>query len=520
MPPRERSRAPLSVVLGAALAFALALAVALPGSDPDSRSTPLAETSTTATSSRPGQVDAAPAATGIGDPYFPDHGNAGYDAQSYEIDLTWDDGQITGTSVMTATATEPLRSFSLDFRLRARTVTVDGQRAPFEQTGEQELVISPARPIAKGATMTVTVDYEDRTSDPLRPHSGENPWYPTPTGAVLLGQPHAAAWWFPANDHPRDRARMAVRLTVPRGLQAISNGRLVATKKHGDTTTWHWAARDAMAPYLAFVAIGRYRITEGTTGRGVPWLNAVEKSVTGPAASGLADTPKVMDWLEDWIGPYPFEATGGVIPDFQAGFALETQTRPVYDPVFWGAGSNTEILVHELAHQWFGDSITVHSWKDIWLNEGFATFAEWKWAEDHDDLTTEQSLARALSAPADAPFWQLTIGDPGPESLFDRAVYERGAMTLAALRRKVGDQTFETIIRSWFKQRSGGTATDDAFRQHAAKVSGQDLDSFFATWLDTPGRPEATAVAGLEGIERVTYPGAPPAGPEQDAGGT
>lgn len=515
MPPRERSRALPSILLGGALAAALAVAVALP-SAPAPAETATSPSSTHSATPSTTASDPGPAATGIGDPYFPDHGNAGYDATSYDVALAWDDGEITGTSTMKATATTALSSFALDLRLRARSVTVDGKRAKFEQTGEQDLVITPTRPIAKGATMTVRVTYGDRTSEPLRPHPDENPWYRTPTGELLLGQPHAAAWWFPANDHPRDRATMSVRLTVPKGLTAISNGRLTKTTSSEDTTTWQWAARDAMAPYLAFVAIGKYRVTEGEGKDGLPWLNAVEEGVTGAAATGLVKTPDVVAWLEDWIGPYPFEVTGGVVPDMRAGFALETQTRPVYDPVFWGVGENNEILVHELAHQWFGDSITVHSWADIWINEGFATYAEWKWAEDQDRLTTEQSLARSWSVPSPSTFWQLTIGDPGPERIFDRAVYERGAMTLAALRRKVGDQTFERIVRTWAKERAGDTATDDAFREHAAKVSGKDLDDFFTIWLDTPQRPEPTEAAGLEGIERVPYPGSPPYGPEQD----
>jgi aminopeptidase N len=212
----------------------------------------------------------------------------------------------------------------------------------------------------------------------------------------------------------------------------------------------------------------------------------------------LARQSEILDFLAtQFAHPYPFEVGGGIVDDLFVGFALENQTRPFYDPIFFRIGQGDTVIVHELAHQWFGDDIALGRWQDVWLNEGFATYAEWLWA-DHEGLSTmEQTFIRNyLRFPADDPFWQLPIGDPGPTRLFDGAVYERGAMTLQALRLTVGDAKFFAVLRAWADQKAGGHATTPEFVALAEQVSGMQLDTLFDQWLFAPGRPPFPPIPG------------------------
>ena len=155
-------------------------------------------------------------------------------------------------------------------------------------------------------------------------------------------------------------------------------------------------------------------------------------------------------------------------------------------------------MVHELAHQWFGNSVAIRGWRDIWLNEGLATYFEWRYDESRGLRSTQARLRdsyrryRGWSA-----FWELRIDDPGPQRIFDDAVYERGAMTLAALRVRIGRSAFRTLVRRWYAEHRGGNVTTSDFTALAEQVGDQDLDGFFQAWLRDPGPPDQTAANGL-----------------------
>jgi hypothetical protein len=214
------------------------------------------------------------------------------------------------------------------------------------------------------------------------------------------------------------------------------------------------------------------------------------------ARTSFAREPEILTFLSDNFGPYPFDDAGGIVDHLAGiGFALENQTRPIYAQEFFydqvGADS---VVVHELAHQWYGDSVSVHFWQDIWLNEGFATYAEWLWSE-HEGADTPQQIfdANLANIPADDPFWQLVIADPGPDHIFDSPIYLRGAMTLQALRNAVGDDAFFHILRTWASSNRGGNGSTPEFIKLAERISGQDLGALFDTWLFTAGRPDVPA---------------------------
>jgi aminopeptidase N len=443
----------------------------------------------------------APGAPGLGDPYYPLDGNGGYDVEHYAITIGYDPAgdRVTGTTVITAEATQDLSRFDLDFALTATKVTVNGTPAKSAVSGT-ELVVTPRRALTKGKRMVVTVSYTGVPSAVTV--DGESPWTRMPGGAIAVNEPKIAPWWFPSNDHPQDKASYDIVTTVPAGLQVLSNGLLRSSATRGGKSTFHWRERKPMTTYLAFVAIGKYDITSGRTASGIPYVNAVAKDVgaNGPAAkTSLAKTPEIIEWEAGVFGPYPFESVGGVVPERPFGFALENQTRPVYSPHFWDAGRNGDyVVVHELAHQWFGDSVSVHRWKDIWLNEGFASMAEWLYSEHVGDGTAQQvSDGYYAQYAADDPFWTVRIGDPGPTNQFDRAVYRRGAMTLQALRTRVGDPVFFRTLREWAAVEKYRNGSIEEFSALAERNSGQKLGTFFQTWLYTPSKPARTAENGL-----------------------
>jgi aminopeptidase N len=439
-------------------------------------------------------ASAAPAAgaPGLGDSYYPLDGNGGYDALHYDIRLSYQPATdvLSGTTTILAKTTQDLSKFNLDFLLKVSSITINNVPATFATNGG-ELTVTPKKVLAKGTDLTVVVRYTDKP-EPYRLY-GFPGWTKTPTGALGINEPQVAPWWFPSNDHPRDKATFDVSIAVPNGVEAMSNGTLLRTQPQpGGMTRWSWRSTQPQAPYLTELAIGQYEVRRATTPDGKPFVTAYGDDLganAGAARASVERTPEIIEFEEQNFGPFPFEAEGGVV-DTSLGFALENQTRPVYDAGFWNAGSNTSVVAHENAHQWFGDAVSVHDWSAIWLNEGFATYAEYLWSE-HQGEGTAAEVAQFTydSIPADDPFWQVLPGNPGEDKQFDDAVYDRGGMTLQRLRTTVGDKAFFKTLKTWVRQHKYGTATIPQFIALAEKISGKQLDDLFQTWLFTPGKP-------------------------------
>ncbi|MEO8183376.1 MAG: M1 family aminopeptidase, partial [Deltaproteobacteria bacterium] len=580
------------------------------------------------------------------------------------------------------------------------SIEVDGHSAAFRQL-DGELTITPRRGLREQERFVVVIDYggvPQTLSDPLLGSSG---FMHTDDGALVMGEPRVAATWFPANDHPTDRASFTFQISVPDGLEVVANGALVSQRSSAGWTQWVWNATAPMAPYLAGMAIGELAINayrknhirywdavdaelfeplaapstgtqfavshqanasykrlsrvisvpaagaqlafdvtrdtesgwdfffveahtvgaddwttlpdaggiaqkdtgsvcpfwhsihpflqhyqsapsdsdpcaatgssgewwaatgasdgverwtvdlsrwagsdievalsyasddvvqrngviiddivastgagntsfeadgdvldgwlvsgapEGSPGNENDWSAGTVADLPTPlgelASQSLARQPEIVTFLEDQFGPYPFDIAGAILTSENTGFALENQTRPIYPAVaFSNPISGASILVHELAHQWFGDSLALEAWQHVWLNEGFATYAEWLWSE-HEGLETAQQLFdSSLQLDAADPFWSLPIGDPGPDHLFDSAVYQRGAMTLHALRQTVGDDAFFEILQHWTCVEAGQTVTTDDFIAVAEAIANQDLSELFELWLFRPAKP-------------------------------
>ncbi|MFC3989136.1 M1 family metallopeptidase [Actinoplanes siamensis] len=433
-----------------------------------------------------------PGTDGIGDPYFPKYGNGGYDVAGYNLDLRYDPkaGKLAGRATITATATQDLSRFDFDLaRLQVSGVTVDGVAAS-SLASDNKLVVTPATGIASGQRFTVVVNYAGVPGLLENKALGNGGWIRTKDGGgIALGQPESASTWYPVNDHPADKATFALSMTVPSGLEVISNGVPGPRATAGGSTTWRWSESSPMASYLSFVVIGQYRVGTGTHD-GEPMITAVPDSLpaTGPAARSLAMTGEITDYLASVFGPYPFDANGGVVvADDRIEYALETQSRPVYGPSFFTRKPNPGVIAHEIAHQWFGDSVSLDRWQDIWLNEGFATYAEWLWSE-HSGVETAQQHFDDSYARFD---WRTPPGNPGPAQLFGDAVYERGGMTVHALRTTIGDNAFFRLLRTWTSEHRNGNGTTAEFIATAEKVSGMDLDGFFQSWLYGTVKPTA-----------------------------
>jgi aminopeptidase N len=476
-----------------ALAGAVAVVVVQPWADDTDAAAPIDTTTTepptTTTTETP--VEGTPGADGVGDPYFPYLGNGGYDVDHYTLDLTWraDEGALDGVTTVRAVALQDLSSFALDLSgLEVGSVTVGGEPAGFDHA-ERELQITPSAAIAEGDDFTTVITYSGK---PVPVTDGTDlfdvGWQTDGREAFVVSEPTGASTFFPVNDHPTDKATYTFRVTAPADQTVAANGLLVAENDTGHgTRSWTYEASDPMASYLVQIAIGDYELVDAGEVEGVAVRHALHRSLAGQARTTVEATAEMIQLLDDVYGPYPFEAYGVLVVDEELGFALETQTLTIIGSDIARAGRGADIiLLHELAHQWVGDTVSPSTWQDIWLNEGFATYAEW--------LYTERTGGRSAAASArqweGSPDLDLPPGDPGSAELFSATVYLRGGMTLQALRERVGDDDFFAILRAWIDEHQDGTASTADFVALAERISGEDLGPLFHEWLYSPTQPD------------------------------
>ena len=435
---------------------------------------------------------ASPGAAGAGDSYFPLSGNGGFHVEHYSLDVGYvpATGRLTGHAGLLARATQALSRFDLDLSgFTVASVQVNGHPAGFSRAG-QELIITPNRALPRGREFTVTVSYSGVPHYVTDPDGSADGWIRTDTGAFVASEPQGAMTWFPANSHPVDKSAFDVTVHVPKGYSAVGNGELVSQRSTATTTTTHWREVQPMAAYLATASIGKFTVTTSSVTlapkRKVPVYVAVDPREAAAAAPVLKKLPAILTWEQGIFGSYPFSSTGAIVMHApQVGYALETQTRPLFD-----TAPDVSTLVHELAHQWFGDSVSLSRWKDIWLNEGFATYAEWLWAEHTGVQTTQAAFDELYAQPATSSIWSFPVADPGKgANIFASPPYERGAMVLQKLRVAVGDPAFFKILKTWATSHQYQHGTTAQFTALATTVSGKNLTGLFHTWLYTAGKP-------------------------------
>ena len=472
-----------------------------PSDSATATSTPSTATTTPSTTEAPEptpSVDTALAGdTTLDDPYVGSFGNGGYDVQHYDLALDWDPNErrLDGIATITATSTQGLQAFNLELTgLAVSNVTVDGEVATFAHD-ESELTITPVQPLAEGREFELKITYGgtpiDNRFDPTAAASPSG-WHTRDGYIYVAGEPLAASTFHPANDHPSDKASFTYRITAPSDLTVGASGTLAGTADNGDTTTWTFEQPDPQATYLTTILIGDFTILDGgTSASGVPVRNVIDSEMVARVGDVFDSQPEMIDAFERLFGPYPFDVYGSAVVKDSSGIALETQTLSIYGAEVVEFGGIESIVAHELAHQWFGNHVSLERWEDIWLNEGFATYAEALWEEAKDPNFSYDDWVRfRLLAGSDLNNPPL---DPGPFSLFSATVYLRGALTLHALRIEVGDDVFFDILRTWVERFGGANATTADFESLAAELSDTDLSDLFDDWLRADELPTTLA---------------------------
>ena len=455
-----------------------------------------------AVTAAPAAAQFTPGAAGGGDPFYPSAGNGGYDVRNYDVKLNYEpqNEQLAGDVTIAARATQDLSSFNLDLRgFKISSLTVNGAAASFARK-DQELTVTPAAGLRRNRDFTVRVVYAGHANYVLDPDKSKDGWIPTDDGAFVVNEPQGAPTWIPVNDSLKDFATWDFAVTVPEGRTAMGNGRLVSTTDNGAATTWRWREDRPMVPYLTTVTNGVFETRFRTLANGIPEYNAVDPETRargdklpnpGLAWTRLETQPQALDFLISLYGQYPFESVGAII-DWAPNvfYSLESQTKPNY----WRI-PDEDTLVHELAHMWFGDAVVLERWPDMWLNEGFATWSEWIWNEKMHGQPAQDRFDALYRTPEDSTAGQ-DLWFPAPNGLHDASelfhtpVYDRGAMTLQALRVKVGETIFMDIVRSWYAENRYSNVTTSDFIDLAERKYGQQLDHFFDVWLFQEGRPE------------------------------
>jgi aminopeptidase N len=421
------------------------------------------------------------------EPFFPRSGNRGYNVKHYDVSLGYQprSGELTARDVVEARATSGLRKFSLDLDgLKVTSVAVDGEAAKYSR-GRGKVKIVPKAPIAKGDAFTVVLRYQGQPRKVTDPDGSTEGWYRTTDGAVGVGEPVGTAAWLACNNAPRDKASFDIQITVPAGVKAVSNGRLVSRQKLDRRVRWSWSEPAPMAGYLALVDIGDGKLVTGHVGK-LPTWTLVDPRLVKKSRAAIDSLPAIIRFESHIYGPYPFAAAGSVVDVANLEYALETQTRPIY-----AFPPDRTTVVHETAHQWFGDSVSLQRWPNIWLNEGLATWTQWYFAERHGGRSAQQVFAELYRRPAsETGFWDPPSGHPGQaKNLFAVSTYVRGAMTLQALRDKIGTHDLLRIMRTWATEHRHANGDIEGFIALSNRISGQHLRGFFQRWLFERGKP-------------------------------
>jgi aminopeptidase N len=434
---------------------------------------------------------AASGARSAGDRLFPQIGNGGYDALHYSLDLTYNPATdvLSGRTTMTARATQGLTEFSLDLQgFTVSAVTVNGRPAAFSRE-DTKLIVDPRRVLPQGRPFSVTVAYSGVPQPIQDPDGSFESWFNTDDGAFVVGEPIGSQGWFPNNNTPRDKATFEMRTSVPAGLTVLGNGSPLGTSTRNGQTTWHWREQHPMSTYLATSTLGLFDVRRGNAPGGVRVFDAVDSAFTPAqkttAYAALDREPEIVGSHSTLYGRYPFDIVGAAVDRASfVGYALESQSISNYD-----RPPSNGTVAHEIAHQWYGNSVTPRYWKDIWLNEGFATYAEWLQSEQSGGATAQEIFEDVYATPADNSLWTPVTADPGRDDIYHATVYERGAMTLHVLRTTVGDRAFFRLIKSWATLNRNGNVTTAAFIRHSERVAGRQLDDLFTKWVYSSGKP-------------------------------
>ncbi|WP_418345323.1 M1 family metallopeptidase [Rhodococcus pyridinivorans] len=427
------------------------------------------------------------------DPYLPESGNRGYRASRYELELTYKvvSNRLDGRAKIIATTTDVRAKYSLDLAqsMRVTKVTVNGRRpAKFAHRGGK-LTVTPTEKLPAGAVLVFGVQYSG-TPTPLRTMWGEVGWEELDEGSLVASQPNGAPTWFPCDDHPGSKATYRIAVTTDAPFVAIANGTLVHKTTKASRTTRVYEQPEPMATYLATVQTGHYEIRT-LSNEPVPQYGIHPPRLRAAFDRDFARQTEMLELFTRLFGPYPFAHYTALVTDDDLEIPLEAQGLSIFGANFCdGTGREERLVAHELAHQWFGNSLTLNRWCDIWLHEGFACYAEWLWSENSGGRSAHAHALDAHRGLARKP-QDILLEDPGPKDMFDDRIYKRGALTLHALRVQLGDEPFFTLLRTWTAEHRHGNVTTAQFKDLAARFSDVSLRPLWEAWLSTRELPPA-----------------------------
>ena len=474
----------------------------------------------------------SPGSRSLGDPYYTNVGNGGYDAQHYDLTIKYDPVAhvINATADLSLRSTQGLSEFSLDFveYYNIASVTVNGAPAAFARDDnpgayKYKLVVTPAAGIPNNTTFRVVITYSGTPKNFVDPDTALEGWMRTvvpgaPPGAFVMNEPVGAMGWFPNNNHPRDKATYDFRLTAPTNYSTAGNGELASKVDNADgTSSWHWNLDYPMASYLSTSTIGVYDyrreaspVAVGKNGQPLDLYRFIETALpvnTKNTNNANADRQDdIVKYIADTMdAPYPYDSHGvvaGRMPNDAGTYALESQTKSHF-----GSGSiGISTLAHEIAHQWFGDSVGPATWREIWFNEGWATWwAQW-WSNKQNGvaLTTAQSFTNNYNSTSPNNDWSV-IPDAlaGPEELFHTfPVYTRPSMAFEGYRQIVGDTAFFAFQKALVTEHAYSTITGDQFKALARRIAAEKagfessnlakLDEYWRQWISASGKPTLT----------------------------
>ena len=418
------------------------------------------------------------------DPYVPGHGNPGFTVSRYELDLDYRvaSNRLVATARLHLTATAALTRFSLDLAgLRVNKVLVNGRRPSryVHRTGKLQIVLEAA--VGAGTSLVVDVDYSGQPL-PIVGFWGEVGWEELADGVIVAGQPDGAPSWFPCDDHPRDKASFQITVTTDAGYAVVANGTQTSRTALASRVRWVFDQPEPTATYLATVQIGRYEPVR-MTGGPVRQRAFVPAPLAQTFRHDFGRQKEMLALFVEMFGPYPFAEYTVVVTADDLEIPLEAQGMSVFGANHLdGRRGHERLVAHELAHQWFGNSVTVGRWQDIWLHEGFACYAEWLWSERTGGPTAAAMARKAWWDLRGQP-QDILVGDPGPARMFDDRIYRRGALTLHAFRTVVGDVAFFDTLRSWTRTHAHGTVSTQDFVDCAARFTAEPLHHLFDEWL-------------------------------------
>ncbi|MCR4439269.1 MAG: M1 family aminopeptidase [bacterium] len=422
-----------------------------------------------------------------------------FDITSYELHLRIDPSTETISGVATVrfcSRDSALQSIELDLSSALTVSGVVGNSAGFVHANDR-LTVQLDHALAPGEHAAVAVYYAGKP----RNVGGLGMVFARAANAPsvhTISCPYHAYLWMPCRDYPGDKAdsvRMVV--TVPSSMVVASNGRPLAQEPHGDgTTTFTWLESYPIATYLICLTAGKYTVLNdaytSVSGKVVPLQYFVYPSDVAKAQEDFAVVPRAMAAFEHWFGEYPFADEKYGMAECQMIFGgMEHQTMTTIHPNYiTGQHTYDDVFVHELAHMWWGDCVTVENWHHCWLNEGFASYAE---ALYHEYYSGKAAYHAHMNTSLNAlqykePVYRHDLSNA--MGIFDAVVYNKGAWILHMLRGMVGDSAFKEILRLYRQRHEYGNATTEDFCRVCEEVAGTSLDWFFQEWVYDRWHPE------------------------------